>query len=163
LPHEGGGYLYRLVPHFPEAFEEPRTLVVDALWQQPWYDEYVKKNCELRLFYRQVLGVKWKLTDTPTLHAENLQITHNTNYIHLLTLMHKASFNFQNLHDLLMALSDVATSKFQIVFNNFVDLRMEEEILAGGEKRLTKQIYYLQFKPQLTEDKLNNPSLGDKK
>lgn len=151
LPQEGGGYLYWLTPHFPAAFEHPRTLLVEALWQQPWYDQYLKKNYELHLFHRQTQGVKWELVDTPIPHSENLQINSNTGYIHLLTLMHKALFNFQNTRDLLMALGSVASSRFQSVFNNLVDLRMEEETLAGAEKRITKQIYYLQFKPHLNE------------
>lgn len=153
LLQEGGGHLYWLVPHFPSAFEQPRTLVIEALWQQPWYDEYLKKNYVLHLFHRQMPGVKWELVDIPTPHAENLQINSNTGYIHLLTLMHKASFNFQNSRDLLMALGSVSSSRFQTIFNNLVDLRMEEESLGmgGTEKRMNKQIYYLQFKPHLNE------------
>ena len=148
---EGGGHLYWLLPHFPAAFEQPRTLLVEALWQQPWYDQYLKKNYGLQLFRRQMPGLKWELLDIPTPHAENLQINTNTRYIHLLTLMHKAAFNCQNTRDLLMALGSVATSRFQMVFNNLVDLRMEEEPLAAAEKHITRQIYYLQFKPQLKE------------
>lgn len=148
---EGGGYLYLLAPHFPAAFEKPRTLLVEALWQQPWYDQYLKKNYTLNLFHRQIHSVKWELTDTPTPHAENLQINSHSGYIHLLTLMHKASFSFQNTRDLLMALGSVANSHFQTVFNGFIDLRMEEEPLAGAEKRITRQIYSLRFKPQLNE------------
>ncbi len=151
LSQEGGGHLYWLAPHFPAAFEQSRTLVVEALWQQPWYDQYLKKNYVLQLFHREMHGGKWELVDIPTPHSENLQISSNSNYIHLLTLMHKASFNIQNTRDLLMALGSVATGKFQTVFNSLIGLRMEEEPLPGAEKRITRQIYYLQFKPQMNE------------
>ena len=50
-----------------------------------------------------------------------------------------------------MALGSVATGKFQTVFNSLIGLRMEEEPLPGAEKRITRQIYYLQFKPQMNE------------
>ncbi len=148
LPREGGGHLYWLVPHFPSAFEEPRTLVIEALWQQPWYDQYLKKNYTLSMFRRQVQGIKWELVDTAIPHAENQPINTNTGYIHLLTLMHKACFNFQNTRDLLMALGSVSSSRFQTVFNSFVDVRMEEESLGGAERRITRQIYTLRFKKQ---------------
>ena len=148
LPREGGGHLYWLMPHFPSSFEEPRTLVIEGLWQQPWYDQYLKKNHTLSMFRRQVPGVKWELVDTAIPHAENQQINSNTGYIHLLTLMHKACFNFHNTRDLLMALGSVSSSRFQSVFNSFVDVRMEEESLGGAERRITRQIYTLRFKNQ---------------
>ena len=151
LAQEGGGYLYWLAPHFPAAFEQARTLLVDALWQQPWYDQYLKKNHQLQLFHRQVPGIQWELVDVPTPHAENSKMNSNTRYIHLLTLMHKASFSLQNLKDLLLALGSVASSQFQSLYNTLIGLRMEEEPLAGAEKRITRQIYYLQFKPQPDE------------
>jgi type VI secretion system protein ImpG len=149
---EGGGYLYWLMPYFPTAFEQPRTLLVEALWQQPWYDEYLKKNYRLHLFHRQVPGIKWELVDTPTPHTENNYLNTNAGYIHLLTLMHKAAFNLQNTQDLLLALGNVASSEFSTIFNSLVDLRMEEELLVSADKRMTRQIYYLQFKPQPDEN-----------
>ena len=75
---EGGGNLYWLVPHFPEAFEQPRTLAVDALWQQPWYDKYLKNTYSLHAFRRQMQGVEWELLDTAIPHSENRQIDNTT-------------------------------------------------------------------------------------
>jgi len=152
LLREDGSHLYWLVPHFPAAFEESRTLVVDALWQQPWYDQYLKKTYTLSMYRRQMAGVKWELLDTATPHAENGQINSNTGYIHLLTLMHKPRFNLQNTRDLLIALGSVSTSPFQSVFNSLIGLRTEEESLGGVEKRITKQIYTLQFKSSINEN-----------
>jgi type VI secretion system protein ImpG len=153
----GGGYFYWLSPHFPEAFTQPRTLVVDALWQQPWYDQFMLDPYKLSLFNRQIPGIAWALVDAAIPHAENQQMDSMTGYIHLLTLMHKPSFNFQNTRDLLLALGSVASSQFQVLFNNLLDLSIEEQSLGVAEKRSLKQIYTLQFKPQLEQ----NPELID--
>lgn len=147
-PQEGGGYLYWLIPHFPQAFEQTRTLVIDGLWQQPWYDQILQSSFSMQSYRRQIQGVQWELLDTVTPHAENPQLNDVSRYIHLLTLMHKSVFSALNLRDLLIALGSVAPGRFQAAFNSLVDLRMDEEPMEGNK---TKQIYCLQFKPQLED------------
>ncbi|MFA5984965.1 MAG: type VI secretion system baseplate subunit TssF [Methylococcaceae bacterium] len=139
---ENGGYLYKLAPHFPAAFEQPRTLVVEALWQQPWYDQVIQNAYHLQVFRRQLQGVQWELLDNVSFHAENRQLDNINRYIHLLTLMHNTAFSFQDVRELLVALGSIAQGPFQKVFNGLLDLRLEEE--PYGNK--TKQIYTLLFK-----------------
>lgn len=148
VQQENGGNLYWLVPHFPAAFEKPRTLVVEALWQQPWYDQILHNAYTLQTFRRQIKGVQWELLDTAIPHSENSQLDKTTESVHLLTLMHKSCLSFQDTRDVLLALGSVATGRFYTVFNSFIDLRLEEEHMAVGG-RMIKQIYYLVFKPQL--------------
>ena len=144
---ESGGNLYRLVPHFPAAFEQPRTLVIEALWQQPWYDQILQNVYSLQVFRRQIQGVQWELMDAVIPHAENFQLDNINKYIHLLTLMHNTSLSFQDTRELLIAMGSVTPGPFQSVFNCLVGLRLEEE--PFGSK--TKQIYTLQFKQQFDE------------
>lgn len=144
-----GGHLYRLVPHFPEAFETPRTLVVEALWQQPWYDQILQNAHKLQIFRRQLQGIQWELVDDVCPHAENRQFEDSNRYVHLLTLMHNSALSFHDLRELLLALGCISQGAFQKVFHSFVDLRLQEEPL--GNK--TKQIYTLLFKP-LADDSI---------
>ena len=152
-PQEGGGHVYWVVPHFPASFEEPRTLVIEALWQQPWYDQILQSSYTLNAFCRQLPGVKWELLDTVIPHAENRQMDNISRYMHLLTLMHNPCLSGQNMKDLLLALGSVSTGRFQTVFNSLVDLRLDEIPLGGAEGHKTKQTYFLQFKPQLDESR----------
>lgn len=147
-PQEGGGYVYWLIPHFPAAYEQARTLVIDGLWQQPWYDQIVQGACSMHSYRRQLQGVQWELHDTVTTHAENPQLNDVNRYIHLLTLMHKSVFSGENLRDLLLALGSVVPGHFQSVFNSLASVRVDEEPMEGNK---TKQIYCLQFKPQLED------------
>ncbi len=150
LQYKEGGYLYSLVPHFPSAFESPRTLVVDAFWQQPWYDLYINKSYTLAMFHRQEPGIKWELVDTVFPHSENLRINSAGEYIHLLTILHKTSFNLQNIKDLLISLGSVSTSPFSSILNALAGMRMNEYSLGGVDNRINKQVYCLQFEAQLT-------------
>ena len=146
---EGGGYLYWLVPHFPAAFEQPRILLIDALWQQPWYDQILQSTYELNAFRRQMQGVQWELLDDVIPHAENSQLDNISQYIHLLTIMHHTCLNGQNVSDILLALGSVSEGYFKPVFNRLFEIRLEEQ--PYGEGHQTQQIYYLQFKPQMDE------------
>lgn len=146
---EGGGNLYWVVPHFPASFEQPRTLVIEALWQQPWYDQIRQSAYTLLAFRRQLPGVEWELLDTVIPHAENRQMDNISRYMHLLTLMHVPSFSGQSMKDLLLALGSVSAGRFQGVFNSLIDVRLEEVPLGGAEGHKIQQTYYLQFKPQL--------------
>jgi type VI secretion system protein ImpG len=146
---ENGGNLYWLIPHFPAAFEQPRTLVIEALWQQPWYDQVVQSTYTLQAFRRQIQGVEWELMDAAIPHAENRQLDNMSRYIHLLTLMHNSFLSPQNTKDVLLALGSVTSGRFQKIFNSLVDVHLEEQPLGEGHK--TKQIYTLQFKPQFDD------------
>jgi type VI secretion system protein ImpG len=144
-----GGNVYWLVPHFPSAFTKVRTLVVDALWQQPWYDDFLEASYSLQPYRRQIIGVKWEFGDMAIAHAENRGVDNDTGYIHLLTLMHKPFFKCQDIRDLLFSMGSVSSGKFKSVYDSLVDVTMEEQPLGREEERFSKQIYTLHFKPQL--------------
>jgi type VI secretion system protein ImpG len=151
-PREEGGFLHWLVPHFPSAFGQARTLAVEALWLQGWYDREAPNRHSLRMFRRQTQGVNWELLDTPVPHAENRELDNTPGFLHLLTLMHKDCLSGRDLRDLLLALGSVSSGRFQGVFRSLEDARLEEEPLGGREGRMTKQIYHLRFKGQAEEN-----------
>jgi type VI secretion system protein ImpG len=148
---EGGGALHWLVPHFPSAFGEPRTLVVDARWLQPWFDREAQSRHTLRMFRRQSQGIAWELLDTPVAYADNYELDSTPGFLHLLTLMHKSCMSYEDVRDFLQALGSVSTGRFKGVLRNLEDVRLEEEPLGGKEGRMTKQIYHLRFRGQVEE------------
>jgi len=152
-PQEGGGNLHWLVPHFPSAFEQPRTLAVEALWLQPWYDQRLQNSHVLQAFRLQTQGVQWELLGTAIPHSENRQFVSTAPFLNLLTLMHKPCLNSQDTKGLLLAMGSVSAGQFQGAFRDLADLRIEEEPLGGAEGRMTKQIYHLRFKSQLDESR----------
>ena len=63
--------------------------------------------------------------------------------------MHHTSLTGQNVSDILLALGSISSGSFQQVFNSLIKVRLEEE--PYGDSNKTRQIYYLQFKPQLDD------------
>lgn len=150
-PREDGSYPVWLIPHFPDALQEPKTLVVDALWIQPWFDKVMQVAYKLQPFRRQTLGIKWELMDTPVPHFHNGNISRTEAFLHLFTLMHKSGFNLQDLTDLLNSFGCVSQGRFAGVFKGLNGLRLEE--LPGQQSALGQvvQMYHLRFKPVLKE------------
>ena len=146
---EGGGYLYWLIPHYPAAFEQSRILLIDALWQQPWYDQILQNPYSIHAFRRQMQGIQWDLLDDAIAHTENNQLDNISRYIHLLTLMHHTCLDGQNVSDILLALGSVSSGHFQKIYNSLLKVRLEEE--PYGDSNKTRQIYHLQFKPLLDD------------
>jgi len=146
---EGGGYLYWLIPHYPAAFEQSRILLIDALWQQPWYDQILQNPYTIHAFRRQMQGIQWDLLDDAIAHTENNQLDNISRYIHLLTLMHHTCLDGQNVSDILLALGSVSSGHFQKIYNSLLKVRLEEE--PYGDSNKTRQIYHLQFKPLLDD------------
>lgn len=147
IPQEGGGHIYWLVPHFPEAFEKPRVLVVDALWQQPWYDQILQSPYNLQAFRLQMQGINWTLLNDVIAHKENNQIDNISRYINLLTLMHHSSLNEQNIKEILLALGSVNNGYFHTIFQNLIKIRLDDEHYSEGSQ--FKKVYYLQFDSNL--------------
>ena len=141
--------LYWLVPHFPAAFDKSKTLLVEALWQQPWYDQIIESEYTFRFFNKHNQGVQWQPLTKIIPHAENHQLDNVTQYINLFSLMHITSFNIQQLRELLIALGSITTGIYSNVFNGLVNLRIEEVPLGEGTVMQNKQIYYLEFKSDI--------------
>ena len=138
--------LYWLVPHFPASFETSRTLLVEALWQQPWYDQLIESQYKFGFFNKHNNGVEGEPVGGIIPHAENQQLDNVTQFVNLFTLMHICSFNIDQLRELLVALGSITTGLYKNVFNTLVNLRIDEEPLGEDSAIQNKQIYYLQFK-----------------
>lgn len=146
---ESPANLYWLVPHFPAAFDTPRTLLVEALWQQPWYDQIIESQYTFRFYNKHNQGVQWASVGSIMPHAENRQLDNVTQFINLFTLMHITSFNIHQLKELLVALGSITTGIYRNVYNNLLNLRLDEEPLGEKYAAQNKQIYYLQFKSDI--------------
>lgn len=137
-----------LTVHFPEAFESPRTIVVDALWLQPWYSEAVPLKQEITPYKRTMTGVKWEWLGTVKPHALNFFFDQMDAFIHLFTLTNKPIFNLDDVTDLLRTLGSVHQGEFQSAFYVLGDVRVEQvpQQRTGAGAGMIKHVYYLRFK-----------------
>lgn len=136
-----------LALHFPEAFEEPRTIAIDAHWLQPWFSEGLGERITVATYTRTIVGLEWQLVGDIVPHAENTFQAEMEGFLHLLTLKNKSAFNVDDLLEMMQTLGSVHQGQFKRAYDLLADVRVEETPLnKGGMGGLLKVVYYLHFK-----------------
>jgi type VI secretion system protein ImpG len=133
--------------HFPEAFEEPRTITIDARWLQPWFSEALQERLAPATYGRNIVGLEWELVGNIVPHAENTLQAEMEGFLHLLTMRSKSAFNVDDLRGMLQTLGSVPQGKFKRAYDLLADVRVEETPLSkGGTAGLLTLVYYLRFR-----------------
>jgi type VI secretion system protein ImpG len=136
-----------LAPHFPETFEEPRTISIDARWLQPWFSEALRERLMAATYNRNIVGLEWQLVGDIVPQAENTFQAEMEGFLHLLTLKNKSAFNVDDLLGMMQTLGSVHQGQFKRAYDLLTDVKVEEAPLnKGGMGGLLKVVYYLHFK-----------------
>ena len=133
--------------HFPEAFEDPKTIVTDALWLQSWFSETLHEKIQASPFSRQIAGVRWDLLGDIVPHADNTFQKELEGFLHLLTLKNKSVLDFDDITGMLRTLGSVHQGQFKPALDLLSEVEMEEtQVMQRGSRGLLKQIYRFRFK-----------------
>ncbi|MHC1724559.1 MAG: type VI secretion system baseplate subunit TssF [Syntrophobacteraceae bacterium] len=136
-----------LAPHFPEAFDSPKTLVVDALWFQPVYSDALAQSRRIHPYDRTLVGVTWEWLGPLTTHAINPLLRHPDGFTHMFTLANKSILNVDDISAILRALGAFRSGEFQSVLQLMAGGRVESVPLQkSASSALIRHIYHLRFK-----------------
>lgn len=132
--------------HFPTAFENPRTITVDALWYQPWFKDKIPERLTIAPFSHSSAGVKWDFMVKPIPHQGNYFQDNTNAFLHFLTLTHKEVLNRDDIMDILQVMGAKKNVKFGLICELLSNVRVEkvrskEQISSG----LLKYRYILCF------------------
>jgi type VI secretion system protein ImpG len=143
---KAGGRRYWLSLHFPEAFEQPKTITTDAFWLQPWFSEALRERLQATTFSRHIIGVKWDLLGEIVPHADNTFQQELEGFLHLLTLKNKSTLTTDDLLGLLNTLESVRRGPFQRACDLLTDIKVEETLLGKNTAPgMLKLVYCLRF------------------
>lgn len=133
--------------HFPEAFEQPQTIAIDAFWLQPWFSEALRERLRADTFSRNIVGLEWELLGDPVPHAENTFEEELEGFLHLLTLKNKSTLTFDDVINMLQALGSIHQGHFKPPYDLLEAIRVVEAPLSkNGLPGMLKLVYYLDFK-----------------
>jgi len=138
---------YWLDLHFPQAFDTPKTILLDALWLQPWLSSVMRQKLEIAPYNKSIAGLKWGLCGDLVPHAENTFQDETEGFMHLLTLKNKSMLNIDETVGILRILGSVHRGRFKGIIDLLTDIQATEKPLqsktAGGG--LLKLVYILKF------------------
>jgi type VI secretion system protein ImpG len=145
-PDKAANRRYRLSLNFPEAFKDPRTVTVDALWMQPWFSETLDQRLNIDLYTRNIIGLKWEMLGDILSHADNEFQEKQDNFLHLITLKNKSELNIDDLIGMLNTLGSIQKGHFRPALNLMTDLNVEKAPMNQRAGGLLKLVYSLHFK-----------------
>ncbi len=133
--------------NFPNAFQDPKTILTEALWLQSWFSETISQRLTITPFSRSMIGLKWELPVGIVPHAENLFQDNIDGFLQFLALTNKAILNRDDLMDILLAMGGMQQAQFRQITSLLVDLRIEKALQQGSVfSNLTKHRYLLFFR-----------------
>jgi type VI secretion system protein ImpG len=136
-----------LTLHFPEAFQEPQTIAIDALWLQPWFSEALAERLQAETFDRNIVGLNWELIGNIVPHAVNTFQAEMEGFLHLLTLKNKSALNLDDLQGMLQTLGSVHQGQFKRAYDLLTEVKVVETPLnKSGTPGMVKLVYHLHFK-----------------
>ena len=133
--------------HFPGAFEEPKTIAIDARWMQAGFSEALREWLQVAPYTRSIVGLEWELVGEIMGHAENTFQKEMEGFLHLLTLKNKTTLNIDDLLGMLQILGSVHQGHFKRAFDLLSEVRVKESPFnKGGVPGMMKHVYYLRFR-----------------
>ena len=124
---------YYLNTHFPQAFQDPKTIATDALWMQPWFSETISQRLKVTPFSRSTVGLKWELPINPVPHSENLLQDNMDGFLHFLALSNKATLSRDDLMDILQTMGVMQQAQFKKICELLEDVRIERTLHQSSD------------------------------
>ncbi|MCG8618730.1 MAG: type VI secretion system baseplate subunit TssF [Desulfobacterales bacterium] len=144
-PQASGKKNHAINLHYPEAFADPVTIVVDANWIQPAFSDRLNRRITTKAYSRHVPGIKWRKRDNMVPHADNVFQEEMDVFIYLLSLRHKARFDYDDILTLLRVQGSVFKGSFKQIQRLFKGVEIEEARVQSASGSSLKYIYHLQF------------------
>ncbi|WP_300671480.1 type VI secretion system baseplate subunit TssF [Desulfoluna sp.] len=136
---------HRLNLHYPTAFQDPKTLSINARWIQPWFSNTLSQRLEIAPFSRGTVGLDWRLALEPIPHVETPLQDNLDVFLRFLTLTNRSELSRNDLMDILQALGVKPQSRFGQILSLLADVRIETSARQEDGEGTVKYVYWLYF------------------
>jgi len=130
-----------LLLHYPEAFENPKTIAVEARWYQPWFREKISESLKIAPFSHTAAGIRWGLQFEPVPHQGSISHESTGAFLHYFTLTSKEALDRDDIIDILKAMGVMDRFMFKIIGELLAEVRVEK-----GRSRDTQSAGLLKHK-----------------
>jgi type VI secretion system protein ImpG len=136
-----------LLLHFPAAFENPKTIVTEAIWFQPWFSEKIPEKLTAVPFSTVTPGIRWDLLAGPVPHAENLFQDSQDGLLHFLAINNRDTLDRDGLIDILQVMGIMEQKYFRHLCDLLTDIRIEKSPMYETQfSGILKHRYILKFR-----------------
>lgn len=143
---------YGLVVRMPEAFAEPRQLLVDATWYQPAFTQHAAGPLKVALMDRSVFGLDWRNVGPVRSPLESPIRQDPDRLLYLLSLKMKPVLDREELLELLSMFGSIEVGPYRTLPGRL--LEMNVEVVPDGKMQGAgiRHIYSLRMTPHQPEE-----------
>ncbi|HUD01407.1 MAG TPA: type VI secretion system baseplate subunit TssF [Rhabdochlamydiaceae bacterium] len=99
----------------PNAFQQPRTVSVEALWTQLWFSDYIDQEFKIRFAEEQFSGLKLQLLQQMRSHENTIVANDPKFLIRVLALKNQNKLNVSELLFLMNSLKKIDHGYFKFI------------------------------------------------
>jgi len=136
---------YYLNLHASQAFMNPVTIGVDAMWLQPDFSDKVSQKLNVNPYRRHIAGINWRIAEELTPHQHNVFHKNMDVFIYLLSLRGKSSLEYNDIMCLLQVQGSVFQGEYKAIETLFKSARVEQTKVQTTGGNSLKLIYHLGF------------------
>jgi type VI secretion system protein ImpG len=115
-----------LLLDMPDAFKDPKTISVQALWTQPWFSNYLNEELELNFGEAQMFGLGVRLLGSLYRHEKTIEEDPQF-LIRILSLKNQNYLNLNEILFILNAMKKLSHSFFDAVPDWILDLKINQK------------------------------------
>lgn len=143
---------YALIVRMPEAFLDPRRLVVDASWYQPEFARHAVGPIHVALWDRSVRGLQFQTVGLVRAALECPLRQDPDRLLHLLSLKMKPVLEKEELWELLSMFGSVEAGVYRELPQRIIDLNVE--VVPDGRLQGAgiRHIYHVLMRPHEPEE-----------
>lgn len=114
-----------LTLNLPNAFQHPKTVMIEALWTQPWFSNYVNDELELMFPEAQALGIQVRLLGS--IHRYENTLEDDPNFlIRILSLKNQNRLSTNEIIFIMNIMKKLNTSHYDAIPSLIKDLKINE-------------------------------------
>lgn len=151
-PDERGHQQPFLLVRMPGAFLQPRKLVVDAFWYQPWFTQHAIGNLQVSLQSRHLEAVDWSMLGGVRPERKSPLREDFAGLLQLLALKMRATLGRLEILSLCQYLGTLSDGPFKLLPSYLLDVRvdlMPDSALRGAG---IKHVYKIKTRNYPPED-----------
>lgn len=140
---DGGSYEVdyfkkEVILDLPHAFQDPKTVSIEAHWTQPWFSNYIHDELDLIFTEAQTFGISVRLLGS--IHRYESTINADPNFlIKILSLKNQAHLTLNEILFLMNVMKNLHTSYFDFIPSIIKDLKINEKF---DSKKMNSAIEY---------------------
>lgn len=117
---------HKLLLDFPDAFQKPKVISIEALWFQPWFSDSLEQEFKMKLANHALPGLELRLIGKICAHENSLSSQQIDFLVRLLSLKNQANLELEDLLFLMNAIKKINESHFKNIPLLIRELIIEE-------------------------------------